>query len=153
MEAVIVEGEGAVLGVNLGRSIVTNETLRRSFSQITLSNTYWCHVHLWHYLYNGLMNINKKSQSKLRRAASPPLMAENNYPTKSPLVRMGCPTFTSPPPAKKTASSLRWCPPPSNTPILDRPHSPLQTASRSNQPFCHSTPSGQTDRQTNRQMG
>jgi len=31
---------------------------------------------------------------------------------------------------------------------LDRPHSPSQTVSRSNQPFCHSTPSGQTDRQT-----
>ena len=33
-------------------------------------------------------------------------------------------------------------------PSLDRPRSPFQTASRSNQPFCHSRPtlSGQTDR-------
>jgi len=31
---------------------------------------------------------------------------------------------------------------------LDRPHSPSQTASGSNQPFCHITLSGQTDRHT-----
>jgi len=31
-------------------------------------------------------------------------------------------------------------------PSLDRPHSYSQTASRFNQPFCHSTLSGQTDR-------
>ena len=31
-------------------------------------------------------------------------------------------------------------------PSLDRPQSPPQSASRSNQPFCHSTASGQTDR-------
>jgi len=31
---------------------------------------------------------------------------------------------------------------------LDRSHSPPQTASRSNQPFCQNTLSGQTDRQT-----
>jgi len=31
--------------------------------------------------------------------------------------------------------------------LLDQPHSPSQTANRSNQPFCHSTPSGQTNRQ------
>ena len=34
-------------------------------------------------------------------------------------------------------------------PSLDRPHSPSQTESESNQPFYHSTHSGQTDRQTN----
>jgi len=33
-------------------------------------------------------------------------------------------------------------------PSLDRLRSPSQTASRSNQPFCRITPSGQTDRQT-----
>ena len=33
-------------------------------------------------------------------------------------------------------------------PSLDRPHSPSQTASTSNQPFCHSTLSGPTDKQT-----
>jgi len=32
-------------------------------------------------------------------------------------------------------------------PSLDRPHSPPQTASGSNQPFCHNTFSGQRDRQ------
>jgi len=40
--------------------------------------------------------------------------------------------------------------PPSNTPIPRPTHWRLQTASRSNQPFCH-TPSGQTDRQTHTQ--
>jgi len=39
---------------------------------------------------------------------------------------------------------------PSNTPILDRPHSSPQMASRSIQPFCHSTLSEQTDSQTDR---
>jgi len=33
-------------------------------------------------------------------------------------------------------------------PSLDRPHSPLKTAFGSIQPFCHSTLSGHTDRQT-----
>jgi len=33
-------------------------------------------------------------------------------------------------------------------PSIDRPHSPSQTASGSNQLFCHNTLSGQTDRQT-----
>jgi len=40
---------------------------------------------------------------------------------------------------------------PSNTPILDRPHSSSQTASGSNQPYCHNTLSGQTHTQTDRQ--
>ena len=35
-------------------------------------------------------------------------------------------------------------------PSLDQPHSPSQTASGSNQLFCHSTLSGQTDRPTDR---
>jgi len=38
-------------------------------------------------------------------------------------------------------------------PFLDRPHSPPLTASGSNQPFCHSTLSGHTDRPTDRQTG
>jgi len=48
---------------------------------------------------------------------------------------------------------LGACAPPSNTSIP--PLTPLttQTASRSNQPFCHSTPSGQTNRETDWQMG
>ena len=85
---------------------------------------------------------NKKSQSNLGKAASPPLTAENNYATKSPLVTMGCPTFTSkttPFPSPISAHSS-----------LDRPHSPPETASRSNQPFFHRSPTWQTDRQTDR---
>jgi len=35
-------------------------------------------------------------------------------------------------------------------PFLDQRHSPPQMASRSNQPLCHCTPSGQTDRPTDR---
>jgi len=50
----------------------------------------------------------------------------------------------------KTAPSLRGSPPLSNIPSLDRPHSPSQTASGSNQPFCHNTLSSQTDQQTDR---
>jgi len=37
-------------------------------------------------------------------------------------------------------------------PFLDQPHLPLQTASGSNQPFCHNTLCKLTDRQTGRQM-
>jgi len=36
-------------------------------------------------------------------------------------------------------------------PHLDRPHSPPPTASRSNEPFFHNSPTGQTDTPTNRQ--
>jgi len=36
-------------------------------------------------------------------------------------------------------------------PSIDRPHSSPQTTSRSNQPLCHNTPSGHTDRPTDRQ--
>ena len=38
--------------------------------------------------------------------------------------------------------------PPLIHPSIDRPQSPFQTASGSNQPFCHSTLSGQTDQPT-----
>jgi len=44
---------------------------------------------------------------------------------------------------------LQRLPPLSNTPI-PRPTSPSQTVYGSNQPFCHSTLSGQTSRQTDR---
>jgi len=41
---------------------------------------------------------------------------------------------------------------PFNTPILDRPQSPSQTAFSSNEPFCHNTRPGRlTDQQTDRQ--
>ena len=39
-------------------------------------------------------NNNNKSQSNLGRAPSPPLTAENNYATQSPLVTMGRTKFT-----------------------------------------------------------
>jgi len=94
---------------------------------------------------NGSTVFNKKSQSNLGRAALPPLMAENNYSTKSPLVTMGCPTFTP-----KTALPFRrW--PQLIHPSLDRHHLPPQTTSRSNQPLCPSIPSEPTDRPTDRQ--
>jgi len=35
-------------------------------------------------------------------------------------------------------------------PSLERPHSPPETASRSNRPFFHNSPTGQTDRRTDR---
>jgi len=74
----------------------------------------------------------------------------HNYATKAPLVTMGCPKFTP----KPAGPSLSTITPPSNTPILDRPHSPSQTASGSNQPFCHNTlrterPTDQRTVQTN----
>jgi len=53
-----------------------------------------------------IASVKKKSQSNLGRAALQLLTAENNYATKSPLITMGCSTFTP-----KTASSLRRSPP------------------------------------------
>jgi len=70
----------------------------------------------------------------------------HNYATPSQLIAMGRPKFTP-----KTAPLHFNDNHPSNTPILDRPHSPSQTASGSIQPFCHSTLSRQTDRQSDRQ--
>jgi len=46
--------------------------------------------------------------------------------------------------------SLRRSPPHLIHPSLDRVHSPSQMAPGSNQPFCHITPSGQTNRQTDK---
>jgi len=50
----------------------------------------------------------------------------------------------------KPARSLSTVTTPSNTPSLDRPHSPCQTASGSILPFCHSTHYGPTDTHTDR---
>ena len=56
---------------------------------------------------------------------------------------MGCQTpKTAPSPWARGPHLLHPC--------RGRPHSPSQTACRSNQPFCHSTLSGQTDQQTDR---
>ena len=81
----------------------------------------------------------KKSQSNLGRAGSPPLMERIS------LVTVGCPHLSPNCPFPSTICTT------SNTLNPRRPHSPPQTASGSNQPFCHSTPFGQTDRPTGRQ--
>jgi len=70
----------------------------------------------------------------------------HNYATNAPLVTMGSPKFTP-----KTAPSPSTITIPSNTPILDQSHSPPQTVSGSNQPFCHNTLCALTKRQTDRQ--
>ena len=83
-------------------------------------------------------NNNLKSQSSFERAVSPPLTQripwlQRDAPhllTKMPLPFDDLPHLIHP--------------------SLDRPYSPTQTASRSNQPFCHSTTFGQSDRQTER---
>ena len=66
-----------------------------------------------------------------------------NYATKSPLVTVGRPKFTP-----KTALLFDDHDTHLIHPSLD--YSSSQTASGSNQPFCHSTLSGPTERQTNR---
>jgi len=72
----------------------------------------------------------------------------HNYARKSPLVTMGRPKFSP----KTAAFPFRWLSPHLIHPSLHRPHSPSQTASGSNQPFCHSTLSDtHTDRHTDRQ--
>jgi len=84
-----------------------------------------------------------EKEQEMGKTASPLLTAEHNYAPKSPLVTMGCPTFTPKLPFPSTIST------PSNTPILRLP----KTASRSNQPFCHSTPSSTpTDKWARRQV-
>ena len=65
----------------------------------------------------------------------------HNDATKAPLVTMGCPKFTA-----KSAPFPRWSPTNLIHPSLDWPHSPPQTAHGSNQPFCHNTLCGPTDR-------
>ena len=55
----------------------------------------------------------------------------------------GTPKFTP-----KTASFLRRSSPHLTHPSSTESHSPAQTASKSNQPICHSAPFGQTDQQT-----
>ena len=70
----------------------------------------------------------------------------HNYATKSPLAIMGRPKFTLNchfPFADHHPHLIHLS--------LDRPHSSSQTASGSNQPFCHSILSGHTD--TDRRIG
>jgi len=73
------------------------------------------------------------------------LHALPQYVTKAPLVTKGRQKFTP-----KTALPLQWSPPPSNTAIPRLTPPPPQTASRSNQLFCHNTLCGPTDRPTHR---
>jgi len=67
----------------------------------------------------------------------------HNYATKSPFITMG--QCKSPP---KLPLPLQRSPPHLIHPSLDWPHSPSQTVSRANQPFCHSKLFRSTDRQT-----
>jgi len=67
----------------------------------------------------------------------------HNYTTKSPLVTMGCPNSPKNCPFPSPITT------PSSTPIPC--HSLSQKATRSNQPFCHSTLSGETVTQSHTQ--
>jgi len=72
----------------------------------------------------------------------------HNYATKSPLVAMVRPKFIPKQPFPSTISTpIQYTHPSTDS---TRYH---KWTSGSNKPFCHSTPSGQTDRQTDRQMG
>jgi len=64
----------------------------------------------------------------------------HNYATKSPLITMGHPIFTP-----KTTPFPSTITTPSNTPIPQLTPLTSQTASSSNQSFCHSTLCGRTD--------
>jgi len=86
----------------------------------------------------GGYNNNTKSQTSLRRAASPSLTH------RITLVTMKCPTFTP----ENCLFSFDDLHPRLIHPSVDLSHSSPQTATRSNQPFCHSARSGQTDRPT-----
>jgi len=66
-------------------------------------------------------------------------------PRRKVPITMGRPKFN-----RKSAPFYSTITTPSDTPILDRPHSPCQTSSGSTQPFCHNTLCGQTNRQTDR---
>jgi len=72
----------------------------------------------------------------------------HNYATQSPLVTMYTPNspLKLPLPLQRSSPHLIH-------PSLDRSHSPSRMTSGLNQPFCHNTLSGQTNTQTNRQMG
>jgi len=98
-----------------------------------------CFFFFW--VYGTVVLYNKSSQSNLGESAS----LSHHCATKSPMViTMGRPKFTP-----KTA---RLFPLTITTHLIHQSlaqlHSPSQTASGSNQPFCHSTLSSLTDRPT-----
>jgi len=82
---------------------------------------------------------NKSSPKSLGKSAS----LSHNYATKSYWLQWDAPNSTP-----KWSFSFDDHHPHLIHPSLGRLHSPSQTASRSNQPFCHNTLSRQTDRQT-----
>jgi len=91
---------------------------------------------------------------RLVRPHSPPQMKArsvhallHNYATNASLVIIRCPNLTH-----KTALPLLTIITPSNIPILNQPHSPPETISRSNQPFCHNTLCRPTDRWSSRML-
>ena len=79
-----------------------------------------------HSVHECLSQLHSPPQTTARSIHAFP----HNYASKAPLVTIGCPKFTL-----KTAPSLQRSPLPSNTSILNRPHSPSPTASGSTQPF------------------
>jgi len=92
--------------------------------------------------------LNKSSPKLFGKSASPPrtfAQLRNKVPTGY----NGTPHIHPP----KLPLSLRRSTPYLIHPSLDRPHSPLQTASRSNLPFWHGILSGPTDTPTDRHMG
>ena len=84
---------------------------------------------------------NKSSPKSFGKSTS----LSHNYATKSSLVTMGRPNSPQSSPFPFDDHHLRLI-----NLSLDRPQSPSQTASGSNQPFCHSTVSGPTDQLTDR---
>jgi len=87
---------------------------------------------IWHLRRNSCGNFPHFSSVSL----------SHNYATKSPLVTIGRPKFTPKTHSSAITTHLTH-------PSTDRTHT--QTASGSNQPFCHNTLSEQTDRQTDTQ--
>jgi len=111
---------------------VSEEIARRRISQ--LSNYYY-------------IKRTSMEPSGGKQCQNPPLPLD----ACGPLSSTWMPGYNGMPPIHpKTAVHLRRSPPRSNTPILDWPHSPSQTTSKSIQRFCHSILSWQTDGQTDR---
>ena len=95
------------------------------------------------YVCVSCMRSNRKFQSNLGKAASPPLRQRMTTPQSPYWLQRDVPHLPTKLlcPFHDHLSHLIYS-------SLDRPHSPPQTASGSNQPFCHSTFFGHTDRPT-----
>jgi len=112
------------------------------WGQTTRKSTLPLEAHGTHLIHQWLAGHHSPSQTTARSVYA----LLHNYATTSPLVTMGRPKFTP-----QNCPSLQRSPSYLTHLSLDRPHSPSQTASGSNQPFCRSTISGQTDRPTHTQ--